>query len=90
MTESEAGRELRPKNTERENQRIAEKMERDLGKTGDGPMAQEPRRRLKLQQLAPEVAQEEKMQEEKMQTEETSVMKTKRPMEDEETEAKRP
>ena len=37
-----AGRELRRKNTERENQRIAEKMERDFGKRGDEPMAQEP------------------------------------------------
>ena len=38
----EAGQELRRKNTERENQRIAEKVERDLGKTGDELMAQEP------------------------------------------------
>ena len=45
----EAGRELRRKNTERENQRIAEKIERDLRKTGDEPMAQEP-------EEAPEVA----------------------------------
>ena len=38
----EAGRELRRKNTERENQRIAEKMERDPGKTGDETAVQEP------------------------------------------------
>ena len=54
-------------------------MERDLGKTGDEPVAQNSRRR-KPQQLPPE----------KMQEEETVVMKTQRPMEDEETEAKRP
>ena len=48
----EAGRELHRKNTERENQRIAEKMERDLGKTGDEPMTQEPEEAGKPQQLA--------------------------------------
>ena len=82
------GRELRRKNTERENQRIAEKMEKDLSKTGDEPMEQEP-------ELAGAPAassgggQEEKMQEELLQEEETAVMKTKWPMEDEEAEAQR-
>ena len=77
----EAGRELRRKNTERENQRIAEKMERDPGKTGDEPMAQEP------EEVEAPAASSGGGQEEKMQEEETAVM---RPMEDEETEAKRP
>ena len=85
----EAGREFRRKNTVRENQRIAEKMERDLGKAGDEPMAQEPE-----EAEAPAASngggQEEKMREEKMQEEATAVMKTKRPLEDEEREAKRP
>ena len=85
----EAGRELRRKNTERENQRIAEKMERDLGKRGDEPMAQEPEE-AEAPAASSGGGQEEKMQEEKMQKEETTVMKTKRPMEDEETKAKRP
>ena len=37
LDRDEAGRELRRKNKERENQRIAEKMERYLDKTGDEP-----------------------------------------------------
>ena len=69
----EAGRELCRKNTERENQRIAEKMERDLGKTGDELMTQEPE-----EAEAPAASSggdQEEMQEE------TAVMRTKRPME---------
>ena len=84
-----AGRELCRKNTERENQRIAEKMEMDFGKRADEPMAQEPDE-AKAPAACSQGGQEETMQEEKMQEEETAVMKTKRPMEDEETEAKRP
>ena len=68
----EAGRELRRKNTERENQRIAEKMERDLGKTGDEPLAQE------LEEAEAPAASSGGGQEE----EETAVMRTKRPMKD--------
>ena len=78
----EGGAELSRKNTERENQRIAEKMERDLGKTGDEPMEQEPEE-AEARAASSGVVQEEKMQEELLQEEETSVMKTKRPMEDE-------
>ena len=80
----EAGRELRRKNTERENQRIAEKMEWDLGKTGDEPMAQEP------EEAEAPAASSAGGQKKKMQEEETAVMRTKRPVEDEETEVKRP
>ena len=58
-------------------------MERDLGKTGDEPMAQEPE---KAEAPAASFGGD---QEEKMQEEETAVMKTKRRMEDEETEARR-
>ena len=85
----EGGRELRRKNTERENQRIAEKMERDLGKIGDEPMEQEPEE-TEAPAASSGDGQEEKMQEEVVQEEETAVMKTKRPMEDEEAEAQRP
>ena len=59
-------------------------MERDFGKRGDEPMAQEPD-----EAEAPTVSSGGG-QEEKMQEEETTVMKTKRPMEDEATKAKRP
>ena len=58
-------------------------MERDLGKTGDEPMAQEPEE-AEAPAASSAGGQEEKMQEE------TAMMKTKRPKEDEETEAKRP
>ena len=59
-------------------------MERDFGKRGDEPMAQEP------EEAEAPAASSGGGQEEKMQEEETTVMKTKRPIEDEETEAKRP
>ena len=61
-----------------ENQ-IAEKMERDLGRTGDEKIAQEP------EEAEAPAASSGGGQEEKMQEEETAVMWTKRPMEDEET-----
>ena len=80
----EAGREHRGKNTERENPKIAEKMEMDLGKTGDEPVAQEP------EDAEAPAASSGGGQEEKMQEKKSAVMKTTRPMEDEETEAKRP
>ena len=76
----EAGRELRRKNTERENQRIAEKMGRDPAKTGDEPMAQEPE---EAEAPAASSRGEDAGGED-------AGMKTKRPVEDEETEAKRP
>ena len=63
-------------------------MEREKGKTGDESMAQEPE-----EAEAPAACSggvQEKMQEEKMQEEETAVQRTKLPMDDEETEAKRP
>ena len=61
-------------------------MDSDPGETGDQPMAQEP----EAPPACSRGGQEEKTQEEKMQEEENTAMKTKRPMEDEETEAKRP
>ena len=64
----EGGRELRRKNTERENQRIAEKMERDRGKTGDGPMEQEPEE-AEAPAASSGDGQEEKVQEELLQEE---------------------
>ena len=56
-------------NTERENQRIAEKLERDFGKRGDEPMAQEP------EEAEAPAASSGGGQEEKMQEEETTVMR---------------
>ena len=79
MTETQLVENSVVRNTERENQRIVEKMERDFGKRGDEPEEAE----------AP-AASSGGGQEEKMQEEETTVMKTKRPIEDEEAEAKRP
>ena len=61
---------------ERENQRIAEKMERYPGKTGDEPIEQEPEE-PEAQQLAPEMARRRRC-------------RRRKPMEDEETAAKRP
>ena len=65
-----AGRELRRKNTEH----VAEKTERNRGKTGDEPMAQEPKE-AEAPAASSGGGQDEKMQEENMQEKETAVTK---------------